>query len=84
MLFTALGGGQFHHHDDGWDGGWFWLWGGLMMLFWAVVIAVVVWFIVRSVHRSSSGSRAREILDERLARGEITVEEYRERRAHMD
>jgi putative membrane protein len=82
VLLSAFGGENFHH-DHGWDGGWFWLWGSLMMLIWAAAIGLVVWLVVRGAHRPS-GSRAREILDERLARGELSVEEYRERRAHLD
>jgi putative membrane protein len=66
---------------DGDGHGWMWLWGGLMMLSVVVVIGLVVWAILRSTQPSVSGphDRAREILAERLARGEITPEEYRER-----
>jgi putative membrane protein len=52
-----------------------------MMLTWAAVIGVAVWLILRSTRRDdSSSARAKEILDERFARGELTIEEYRERR----
>lgn len=65
----------------GWDGGWMWLWGSLMMLTWVAVIGGAVWLIVRSVRGDGrSSSTARELLDERLARGEIGVEEYQQRR----
>lgn len=65
-------------HMDGWGGGWMWLWGSFMMLFWVAVIAGAVWLGVRP--RSSGRSdRAREILDERYARGELDGEEYRDR-----
>jgi putative membrane protein len=68
-------------HMRGWDGGWMWLWGTLMMLTWATVIGVAVWLILRSTRRDdSSSARAKEILDERFARGELSIEEYRERR----
>jgi putative membrane protein len=67
-------------HMRGWDGGWMWLWGTLMMLTWAVIIAVAVWLIIRSNRGDGSTRRAKEILDERLARGEISLEEYQERR----
>lgn len=68
-------------HMFDWDGGWMWLWGLLMMTFWAVVIGVVVWLVVRETgsRRSSSHDRAREILAERYARGELDTEDYRER-----
>lgn len=68
-------------HMRGWDGGWMWLWGSLMMLTWVVVIAAAVWLVTRSsAGDRNSPARAREILDERLARGEIDLDEYRQRR----
>ncbi len=70
-------------HMNGWGGGWMWLGGPAMMVLFAVL---VVWLI-----RASTGStgaagiprdatdRAREILAERFAKGELSTEEYRER-----
>jgi putative membrane protein len=74
-------------HMDGWDGGWMWLWGIAMMV---LFVVLVVW-VVRTVaggHGSSQPTpdprdRAREILAERYARGEMTTEEYRERVEHL-
>lgn len=66
-------------HMEGWGGGWMWLWGSLMMLSWVVVIAAAVWFLGRSRDDRPRPSRAREILDERYASGDLTTEEYRER-----
>ncbi len=68
-------------HMDGWGGGWMWLWGSLMMLSWVAVIAAAIWFLSRSGSRRPS--RARELLDERYARGELSTEEYRERLEHL-
>jgi putative membrane protein len=68
------------HH--GWGGaGWMWLWGGLMMLFWVALVAAVVWFVATRSGARPAGpaDRAREILAERYARGDITGDEYRER-----
>lgn len=68
-------------HMNGWGGGWMWLWGVVMM---AAVIALVVW-LVRSNAAPAIESppdpteRAREILAERFANGELSAEEYRER-----
>lgn len=68
-------------HMGGWGGGWMWLWGALMMVLFVVLI---VW-LVRSIAGSSgpvqrgSSDRARDILSERYAQGELTTEEYRER-----
>ena len=61
--------------------GWMWLWGTLMMLAFVVAVAIVVWALVRSTQpRAQPGSeRARDVLAERYARGEIDSDEYRER-----
>ena len=64
-------------HMSGWGGGWMWLWGTLMMLSWVVLIAAAVWLVARPFGRRPN--RAREILDERYARGDLTTDEYRER-----
>lgn len=65
-------------HMDGWDGGWMWLWGTLMMFSWVAIIAAAVWYVGRS-REDRRPSRAREILEERYASGELSTEEYRER-----
>ncbi len=71
------------HHD--WGDGWSALMVVGMVAFWAVVIVGGVW-LVRELgsRRHSSGDAggvtALEILDRRLAEGEISVEEYAERR----
>ena len=71
------------NHMNGWGGGWMWLWGVAMM---AGFVLLIVWLA-----RTNSGAsgpnvaprdptdRAREILAERFANGELTTEEYRER-----
>ena len=73
---------------DGWGGHWFpfgWL-GGLlamvlMIAFWVLVVLVIVKLVKsRPVSIGSHGSGLR-VLEERYARGEITREEYLERRA---
>ena len=66
-------------HADEWGHGWWVLW----PLLWIAVIVTAVWlFRRRSWHsgRQLSGAeRARDILAERYARGEIGSDEYRER-----
>lgn len=70
-------------HMNGWGGGWMWLWGIAML---ALFVVLIVW-LVRATTGSGTGpsppsdstDRAREILAERYARGELTTEEYRER-----
>ncbi len=62
-----------------------WLFGLLVLAGVAVLVVVAVRAVgggVKSGRGSDSevpGSRARQILEERYARGEITTEEYRER-----
>ncbi len=71
-------------HMNGWGGGGMWLWGVLMM---ALFVVLIVWLV-----RARTGSagpeqsktvepkeQARGILAERLAKGELSTEEYRER-----
>lgn len=90
MTLAPLWAQGFNDHMWGFDGGWGWWWAIAMILLWVVVIAAIVW-LVRSLagrdDRSDRGrdsapgeSRARAILDERYARGDISTEEYRERR----
>ncbi len=72
-------------HMNGWGGGWMWLWGVAMM---TLFVVLIVW-LIRAAGANSSGAhtparrdphdRAREILGERFAKGELTPEEYRER-----
>jgi putative membrane protein len=58
--------------------------GGLgMILFWVVVIAGIVWLVMamggsnlQLPKPSENGQSAREVLDQRYARGEIDREEY--------
>ena len=77
---VAFGGDGWRH---GWGpgGGWGWLWGPIVLLGWVVVIAAVGWFVVHGTRpgERSGVDRARDILAERYARGELTTEEYRER-----
>ncbi|MHB1612766.1 MAG: SHOCT domain-containing protein [Actinomycetes bacterium] len=77
----------------GWDGGG-WGWGGwvfmavMMVLFWSAIITGVVMFVRYSRERTGAqpptptegNDRARQVLDERFARGEIDADEYTKRR----
>jgi putative membrane protein len=62
-----------------WDhGGFWWLPFGLL---WIVVLSAAIWLVARTVRRGepSGVERAKDILAERYARGELSGEEYRER-----
>lgn len=83
-LLTPVLASSGYGHMDGWGGGWMWLWGTLMMLSWVAIIAGAVWLVLRSRSGGpASGGRARQILDERYARGELDTEEYRDRLDHL-
>jgi len=68
--------------------GWMWLWGILLLVGIALLVLVAVrMFAGSGGHGGMQGpagssypgrSRARQILDERFARGELTAEQYRE------
>jgi putative membrane protein len=62
--------------------------GGAVLLFLMLlaVIGLLVWLVVlafRRGHQPSGTDTARSILAERMARGEITPEEYQERLRHL-
>jgi len=91
LVVADPGDGWGHMGNGGWSG-WMWLWGTAMVLFWIAVIAGAAWLAVRAAtsHRTRTPSpetpeleRAREILAERYARGEISTEEYDERLAKL-
>ncbi len=62
---------------------------GFGMIIWVAILVVIVWAVVRaigqgqsapSLRSSTSSGSARAILDERLAKGELSVEEYKKLR----
>lgn len=65
-------------HGGGWGpGGWWPIFPLFWVLLWGVGIFALMRF--RRGYRSHRGDSAEEVLAERYARGEIPVEEYRER-----
>lgn len=91
LALPALGDApaQRYGHMMGDGGGWFMLFGPLMMLLFlggfAVLVVLGVRWLQSSGHAPGSQPPARgpgplDILKERLARGEIDVAEYEERR----
>lgn len=57
-------------------GAWGWL---TWLLFWGFLVLLVVGIVLAARGRGGGDGSARRILDERLARGEISPEEHRER-----
>ena len=69
------------NHDWGWAG---WLTMTIGMAgFWILVALLVVMVLRADRSRETQEPEPRQILERRLARGEIGVEEYRERLAAM-
>jgi putative membrane protein len=66
-----------HWHDmDGWS----WMWMVITMaLFWGVLIIGLVALLRTRDRQNPRPPTAQETLDDRLARGEITIEEYEQR-----
>jgi putative membrane protein len=63
----------------GWNPWWHWL---VMAGWWVLVLVVVVWVASRLFPAQRPG--AREVLDRRLATGEIDLEEYRRLRDELE
>ena len=72
-------------HAAGWgnDEPWFWIWRLGMFIFWIFLFFLFFWVFRRWSwgwrHEISGTERARGILAERFARGEISAEEYHQR-----
>jgi putative membrane protein len=66
----------------GWHGGPGVMLFPLLPLFW-IALLVGAWFLFRRHDERGRTHSAEEILSERYARGEITVEEYRQRRGEL-
>ena len=74
-------------HDWHWGGGM--ILGPLYFILWAAILVAVIMLVVRWMTPSPDAisprrSSARDILDERFARGEIEQDEYEKRRAVLD
>lgn len=69
--------------ESWWDGGWGIVWGLAMAAFWIAVIVVIVVMLRAVARRPDAVSRgsALELLEERYARGEVTRDEFLDRRA---
>lgn len=62
--------------------------GSGMLLLWLIPIAVLIWLFAKGLNARSgtdeTSKSPREILDARYARGEISHDEYLERRAYLE
>jgi len=62
--------------DDFWGSGWWIVMVVMMVLFWGAIIALVVWGIRQFTGDRRQDRSALDIAKERLARGDITKEEF--------
>jgi putative membrane protein len=79
---TLLADSGFDSHMGDWGAGWWILMAAMMVVFWGLVILGIVW-VIRSLgpgRPHQHAATALDLLDQRLASGEITPKEYRERR----
>ncbi|HLT20630.1 MAG TPA: hypothetical protein VKZ96_14325 [Thermomicrobiales bacterium] len=69
-----------------WEGEWWWVWRLTMFLILIAIVVLTIWLTRRWSYRPelSGVERARAILAERYARGEIDGDEYRERLSQLD
>ena len=81
LPLAALG-----HEFGPWDSEWWWVWRLTMFLVLIALVVLTVWLTRRySFRQELSGvERARGILAERYARGEIDGDDYRERLSQLD
>jgi putative membrane protein len=80
----------YNHMNGGGGGGWVILLVIMILLIIIIVASAAVWLFLASARRRSGGTHpqsarpnAADLLDERLARGEIGPDEYRERLAAL-
>ena len=68
--------GDPYDHMDGWGAGW-WLWMAIMMVVvWGGIIAIAVWAVGRFTGGGNERISPLDIARERLAKGEISEEEF--------
>jgi putative membrane protein len=65
----------------GWYPPWHWL---AMSGVWVVVLALAIWAAARLFPAAGTRPGPRELLDERLARGELDLEQYRLLRRELE
>jgi putative membrane protein len=73
---------DYGNHMDDWGPGWWIVMGLMMIVFWGLVIVGGVWLVrtLMAERHGHGGEKPVELLERRLANGEISAEEYRERR----
>lgn len=81
---------QYHMNNEHMDSGWGWGMAALMVIAAVAIVALVIWFVRSAsiphahVQPGPSLEAPMQVLDRRLAAGEITPDEYKERAAILD
>ena len=85
MIYSAALFLADHGHGHGHDFAWWWIPIAVgMVLFWGLVVGGIVWLVRGGLGpREGKKLSALELLERRLAESDLTVEEYRERRAAL-
>ena len=53
------------------------IFGSLMGIFWVIVVVIFIFFVMKNKHHFKEGTKAEDLLKERLVKGEISAEEYK-------
>ena len=86
-MATLITLAQYRMYDDHMDGAWGWGMAALMVIALVAVVVLVIWFVRSTGATHAHGQHAGaaetplQILDRRLAQGEITPDEHKERAA---
>jgi uncharacterized membrane protein len=80
----SLAEGGWGNHIGDWGAGWWILMAAMMVIFWGLVIVGVVWLVQSEIGHRSHRHSALEVLEHRLASGDITPDEYRRRREALE
>ncbi len=73
---------MFNNDDDVWNG-WYVIMPIMMVVFWGGVIALVVWAVRQFTQNRGPSRSPLDIAKERLAKGEITKEEFESLKSHL-
>lgn len=87
MTFVATTGVAFadgdHHMMDGWGTGWWIIMPIMMVIFWGGIIALAVWAVGQFTRGRDEQKSPLDIAKERLARGDISHEEFERLRQNL-
>lgn len=57
---------------------------GFGMIFWLILFCVLVWLVIKMFSGSEKKGSAREILDKRYAKGELSSDEYQRMKKELN